>query len=469
MAYVGQDDSGKWVQMGDTSNMDENIAEVKKLFDKRGITDYDDARLARIAQEIADGKRTFTDVGKSLDPYASDEWKAHREGNPDDEGDITYTGDEDVSHVGLPGRPEIWKNTETGMAYVVYFVPGVEPELPMIWEVPNEDDLASFFGDEDVIFDREGDTSTFNSAGAISFGTVDEVVLRGENPYAGWESQFEREKEVLPFLNDPEVAAIMASAWMEGRSPTEAELASAEWFKSKTAGEQQWYIMQATQPETAKQLMASNKLAVRRQLEAAGINEPPDSMIDYIGNKWTTGLWTDEMMNNQIALFADPQKAGDRDVGLTEAIAGNPLDTTMENEQFVRDEVRKWLGPQFGQWDDGQISEWAGKLRNDPDGADQLRAELSRQRVAVLPEYADDSLTYEDIATPWRNLAFNAWGQNMDETGDTFQSILRANDSAVAGQMLREEGLNQGIKKVEDAFLSDISRSFGGGVRGYAR
>ena len=381
----------------------------------------------------------------------------------------SYTGDEEVRFVGLPGRPEIWHDDTSGKVYVVFFVPGVEPEVPMMWHVQNEADLQSFFGDGEIVYDRRGTPDSFAAAGALDFGTADEIVLRGENPYTGWESQFEREKEVLPFLNDPEVAAIFASAWMEGRAPTEAELASAEWFKSKTGGEQQWYTLLATQPKTAAQLQASNKLAVRRELENAGVYNPPESMVDYIANQWTTGLWTNEMKANQIGLLADPLKAGDRDAGMMEAVGGAAYDTTAENERFVDTEIKRWLGPVYGTWDDGQRAQWAARLRNDPDGRDAFQAELQRQRLAMFPEYENESLTYEDIATPWRNLAFNSWGQNVDETGDMFQNILKANDASVAGQMLRDEGLSSGVQQVEQTFLSNMQRSFGQGVRGYAR
>jgi hypothetical protein len=384
--------------------------------------------------------------------------------------DATYTGDEDISHVGLPGRPEIWKNTDTGEFFVVYFVPGVEPEVPMIWSVDKEEDLQSFFGEDEIHIDRQGTQEQFDNSGAIDFGGADEIVLKGENPYAGWESQFEREKQSLPFLNDPEVAALFASAWMEGRQPTEAELASMDWFREKTGAEQQWWILRASQPETAKQLMESNKLAIRREMESAGILEPPQAAIDYMATQWTTGLWTDEMKMNQVALLADPLKSGNRDAGLYEAIGGTKVDSTQQNEKFVKDEVLKWLGPVYGEWSDAQIEEWASRLRNDPDAKDALATELSRQRMAVLPEYTNESLTYEDIATPWRNMAFNTWGQSIDEKSATFQNILKANDAGQAGMMLREEGLTRGVKQVEDTFVNDLQRSFGGsgGVRGYA-
>jgi len=402
---------------------------------------------------------------------AANEKYASSSTTTDTDTDTTHTGDDDITHVGLPGRPEIWQDSDSGKAYVVYFVPGVEPELPMMWEVAKEDDIASFFGDDAIAYDRVGTGADFAAAGALPFGGADEIVLRGENPYAGWESQFEREAEVLPFLNDPEVAAIMASAWMEGRQPTEAELASAEWFKWKTGAEQQWHILQATQPETATQLLESNKLAVRREMETAGVLDPPQNAIDYMANQWTGGLWTDEMKSNQIALMADPLKAGDRDTAFMDSMRGDDTtwDTTVGNEKYVRDELSRWLGPVYGQWNDKQVSEWAGRLRNDPDAKDALQTELSRQRQATLPEYENPDLTYEDIATPWRNMAFNSWGQQADETSPMFQNIMKANDAAVAGRMLREEGLTQKVKQVEDNFMSDLNQSFGGsgGVRGY--
>jgi len=88
----------------------------------------------------------------------------------------------------------------------------------------------------------------------------------------------------------------------------------------------------------------------------------------------------------------------------------------------------------------------------------------------VLPQYENPDLTYEDIATPWRNMAFSAWGQQVDESSDMFQKMIAANDAGEAGVMLRTEGLSQGVKRVEDQFLQDIGNSFGGnrGVRGYA-
>ena len=380
----------------------------------------------------------------------------------------------EVRFADLPGRPEVWRDKSTGAMYMVYMVPDVQPELPMIWHVTDEDLMNEYMGgsyaDGDWTIDRDFENQAqLDAAGALSFGTVDEIVLRGENPFNAWSSSLERKKDVLPWLNDPEVAAIWAAAYLEDRVPDEADLASAPWFYEKTAGEQQWISLLWSQPETAEQLQASNRLAVQSMMQESGIMDADDVTINYIADQWTQGLWTDVQRNTQIGLMADPQKEGDRDPGLVAASKGDTYSTTTDQIRFVETEARKWLGPVYGQMTEAQVTDWAARLRIDPNAKDAFQNHLSAQRMALMPEYANQDLTYEDIAQPWRNFATNSWGQQMDETSDVFQNILKLNDSAEAGVMLREEGLNQGIQKVENDFVDSIGRAFSpsGGVRGF--
>lgn len=380
----------------------------------------------------------------------------------------------EVRFADLPGRPEVWRDKATGAIYMVYMVPGVEPELPMIWHVPDEDLMNEYMGgkyaDGDWTIDRDFDNQAqLDAAGALNFGTVDEIVLKGKNPFVGWANQFDKKKELLPWLNDPEVAAIWASAYLENRNPDEVELAGTDWFMEKTQGEQQWLSMLWSAPETAKQVQASNRLSVQALMEQSGIQDADESTINYIADQWTQGLWTDVMRNTQVALMADPQKQGQRDAGLEAVASGDAYSTTTDQLRFVETESRRWLGPVYGQMDQAQITDWAERLRNDPNAKDAFQNHLQSQRMAMMPGYENQDLTYEDIAQPWRNFATNAWGQRMDETSDTFQRMLQLNDSAEAGRMLRTEGLEQGIGKVEEDFVSSIGRSFGsqGGVRGF--
>ena len=374
----------------------------------------------------------------------------------------------------LPGRPEVWHDKSTGKIYMTYMVPDMEPEIPMIWHVPNEELMNEYMGGTYAegawTIDREfSGQAELDGAGALDFGTVDEIVLRGENPFVGWANQMERKKEVLPWLHDPEVAAIWASAYLEGREPDQVDLTSADWFMEKTAGEQQWISLLWSQPETADQLQGSNRLAVQAMMEQSGIMDATEESINYIADQWTQGLWTDVQRNTQIALMADPKKEGERDVGLNEVLRGSKHSTTNDQLRYVEEEARRWLGPVIGQMDESVISDWAGRLRNDPNAKDEYQNYLQGQRMAMMPEYENEALTYEDIANPWRNFATNSWGQRMDETSDTFQQLLKMNDTSTGGAMLRQEGLNQGIAKVEDDFVESIGRSFGGsgGVRGF--
>ena len=374
----------------------------------------------------------------------------------------------------LPGRPEVWRDQSTGAIYMVYMVPDMEPEVPMIWHVPDEALMDEYMGgkyaDGAWTIDRDfSNQAQLDAAGAIDFGTVDELVLRGENPFVGWASQLEREKNVLPWLNDPEVAALWASSYLEGRAPSDAELADTKWFYEKTAGEQQWISLLWSQPETAKQLEGSNRLAVRAMMEQSGIMDADETTINYISDQWTKGLWTDVQRNTQIALMADPKKEGERDPGLVQASKGDEYSTTTDQLRFVEEEARRWLGPVYGQMTESQISDWAARLRVDPNAEDAFQNYLQGQRMAMMPGYENESLTYEDIANPWRNFATNAWGQRVDETSDMFQQILKLNDSQEAGVLLRQQGLEEGVGKVEDDFMKSVGRSFGssGGVRGF--
>jgi len=73
------------------------------------------------------------------------------------------------------------------------------------------------------------------------------------------------------------------------------------------------------------------------------------------------------------------------------------LDVTREGEDTVRELAAKWLGPSLGEMSDRQVSRWAGLIRNDPDAQQEFEATMRQQRLAMLPGYTNQNLTYEDI------------------------------------------------------------------------
>ncbi len=74
----------------------------------------------------------------------------------------------------------------------------------------------------------------------------------------------------------------------------------------------------------------------------------------------------------------------------------------------------------------------------------------------MYPEYTDPELTYQDIASPWRGFGSQIWGQQMDETSDVFQQLIKMNDTVEGGKLLRKEGMSRGIGAVEQSAMSGL-------------
>ena len=115
-----------------------------------------------------------------------------------------------------------------------------------------------------------------------------------------------------------------------------------------------------------------------------------------------------------------------------------------------------------------QIAEWAGILRNDPDGSAKLEKMLSEQRLQLFPNYTDPQATYDDIASIWRNVWYNLWGEQPNEKDPLFIDVVKDNDLTTATQTLLKEGLTRGIDDVVNRTLSDMLTAFGGNVPGAA-
>jgi hypothetical protein len=118
---------------------------------------------------------------------------------------------------------------------------------------------------------------------------------------------------------------------------------------------------------------------------------------------------------------------------------------------------KEWLGPKFAP-SQKQVQRWAQALRDDEAaGLDSLKENLRAQRLALYPEYEDETLSYDDIASPWRGFQQQAWGiQTVDETSDTFQKLVKMNDTVEGARMLRQQGLKDGVEKVQDDVVTEL-------------
>ena len=82
----------------------------------------------------------------------------------------------------------------------------------------------------------------------------------------------------------------------------------------------------------------------------------------------------------------------------------------------------------YGKLDSGTQAELAKLYRNaesEEVGNELLNNRFKEIRKTIFPTSVyDENLTYEDIATPWRNFTFNKLGERMSETSPVFYEIL---------------------------------------------
>lgn len=374
-----------------------------------------------------------------------------------------YTEAEPTRFNGLPGKPDIWKNSSTNEWYAVYYVPGSRPPLPMLYHVPSNDDLDSFFGEgKDHKPDKILNDKAITSTGATVWGSTDMIPEQEGDPWSGFLDRMERAKDVQPWLEDPEVFALQSSAWLEGRAPERWEYEQTEWWQARSAAEQEWLWLTARSPEEANKKAESDYIAVYDRFRAIGVASPADEVVDYMAIRFSTGAWSESMLEEQMTALFGGDTAVNLDAGLGNLAREHDLtvaDPTLHTNR-VKDLFKEWLGPKFPP-SDQQIQKWSQALRDDEEaGFDTLNQHLRAQRLALYPDYKDETLSYDDIASPWRGFYTQAWGtETADETSDEFQKLIKLNDTEEAGKYMRQKGLEKNVKKVTEDAVAGITQN----------
>lgn len=362
----------------------------------------------------------------------------------------------------VPGDPELWK--VGNKTYLVYVVPDTFPPVYMGWQAIDDDDIQSFFGpDQDIVYDQEMKFREARQLGLLIFGTTDELANFDDDPFTSWSYMMETEAQSQPWIMDEDYQALIAMAILEGRTLTDAEIQSTNWWRDNTSAQREWMKLFHGDPEEANRRLEDNRALARQVLTDAGLTGFGDDLVTFMADKVTMGDWSETYFNTQVNAISDPASDYAIDEDLTEFQEN--LGTTIEHENTVSDLVNKWLGPAMGQWSNEEIDEWAGVLRNDPNGEQRLVEMLKNQRMALFPEYEDRNLSYQDIAQPWKNYGFAQWGQQMDETSDMFLEMIKNNDTDLNGQLLRKKGLRQGVGKVVQDANESLVQATGGSVR----
>lgn len=367
----------------------------------------------------------------------------------------------------IPQGGEIVKSGD--MYFILYPIPGTNLQINYSATEQDVRGLLPLTFDKQEF--REVNSEYINST--VAFGNVAELynpeyLQTGLTPWEGFIDYLDKEAELRPWLDSEEMVFLLAEATLEGRAVTEAEWKTTNWWRTHTQDERDWLLLSQGKPldelpQDAQSKIQDDKIQIRNLMQEAGIANPPENVINWVSNKFTSGSWSSVYTQDQISLIADPSKVGNLDTELQDFISGVDIDSTTAGEDRVSQLYNRYLGPVFGNINDTLIAEEAGKLRNDVDYETELIKKLTSQKKSLFPMY-EENVTYEEFAAPWQNFTNNAWGTQIDTTSDVFQEVLKLNDSTKVNKYLTEKGLEQGVDKVVNEAL-DAMKVFGQGVR----
>ena len=386
-------------------------------------------------------------------------------------GQITNTAFTEFNNI--PEDALLWN--VGGNFYIVYEVPGSQGEIYegnpiyMAYELKDNDLYSAGLltqGETAPQPNATMDQAFFDSI-AIVTGNTDQLSADIDNPFASFVETINEQAQVAPWITDPEMIALIAEAAVEGREVSDAEWQTTNWYQTHNESQREWLRTYYADPSTATQMTTDAQIAVANSLQAAGVSNAPEALINWVAGKFVSGDWSQTYTTEQISLFSDPYATGKRDTEFENYLSSTALtglDRTTEREREVRELYSKWLGPSLGKLTDKETAEIAGKLRDDPDYEDALIQSLKQSRLAAFSNYTNPELTYEDIARPWRNLTASVWGQTADETQGWWQEMMKSNDFAKAQNTLREKGLELDVTQVTQDATQALQQALGQGT-----
>ena len=371
----------------------------------------------------------------------------------------------------IPVGAEVWD--VDGTLYLAYAVPGAGDlytgsTIWMAYDVVGNDLFES--GLLTKGFEYKGPNgspskSWFDST-AILAGNTNQLIGMDSDPFASFVETYKEEALLRPWLLDNQFIELQAEAALENRDISEAEWRATTWYQTNNQAKRDWMDIELSDPAEAQRQRDDLELYYKNQLQGLGVSNVPDGLIQWVTSQNITGTWSDLKTAEQLQLFADPYKTGERDTEMLNLISTSgfgDVDRTAAREKEVVELYRKWLGPSLGSLTQDEVASIAGRLRDDPDYEDALVNSLKQSRLAAFSNYTNPELTYEDIARPWRNLTTSVWGQTADETQGWWQEMVKSNDYSTAQTTLREKGLEQNINQVSIDASQALQNALGQG------
>jgi len=416
-----------------------------------------------------------------------------------DNGAEEPTGDEDTvttttvvtepPPVEMIGRlnSQIWQDT-TGQKYLTFGIPGTNM---FVRYKASDDDLSSFFttGMPGIRSISEDEEDWNNSLWLGGYNEIDgDIKLGLSNPFDAMVDNFAKVKKVQPWMETDELYSLWLEGIVEDRPIADYEWQGTEWWQTHTQEQRDWLLTSQGQgvdnlPADAKAFLDNNRIRAAEILRQNGVsnadevvNADGDSLVEFFATQLTTGNWTELTWARQAQGLGDPLAGIDRDNQLITWLEGTqelPVETTQAGYAQVKSLAQKWLGPNFAEFENANLDEYAGILRNaesEAVGIAMIEDKLKNIRKALFTtDLYEENLTYEDIASPWRNYSYQYLGERMDETSAEWLNILKANDQEKINTILTEYGLNNDnqtmFDKVTDGIVEGIAAPV---VRGIA-
>ena len=370
---------------------------------------------------------------------------------------------------------QIWQDS-TGQKYLAFGIPGTNM---FIRYKASDDDLAGFFttGMPDVRTISEDAEDWNNSLWLGSYVEIDDDIKLGlSNPLDGLIDNFARVKKVQPWMEDDELYSLYLEGIVEDRDIADYEWQGTEWWQTHTKEQRDWLLTSQGKgigalPADAQALLDNNKIKAKQLLNQYGVtnaeevvNADGDTLVDFFATQLTTGAWTELNWINQAKGLGDPLAGIERDNQLVGWLENMDETMTVAETQAgyatAQALAQKWLGPNFANFEESNLAEYAGIIRNAESqeiGIAAVEEKLKNIRKALFStDMYEENLTYEDIASPWRNYSFQFLGQRMDETSSEWIDVLKANDQEKINTILLEYGLNNNVQTMFDRVTDGI-------------
>ena len=410
----------------------------------------------------------------------------------EDIGGIDDGGVEEVE--GILGRAgsELWVD-KAGNKYISFRIPNTDAYMTY---TATEEQVGLFYSD---VLRKDGTTESFlrpteqlitpdsdkwiNSLGLGNIVEVEMDVVESEfgSIFESIVSNFEKVKEVRPWMEDNEMFSLWLESVVEDRDIADYEWEGTEWWTSHTKEQRDWMLLSQTDldadlgslPADAQALLDNNEIRAREILIQTGVSNADEiisngkSLTQWFGYQLATGAMTELQWMNQAKAMGDPLSGIEVDATVQSFLTGSQVSPKATQAGYAQAIVlaERWLGPLYGNFSDADIDKYASMIRNaeSPEvGVQQVEDSLkSIRKVMFSTDIYDENLTYDEIATPWRNFAFQKLGERVSETSSDWMDVLNANDQTQASKILTIHGMNNGNQKILDEVTDDMGSFLG--------